>query len=252
MLTIINDILDFSKIEAGKMMIESIAFDLRETVKNAVTLLTPRAQEKKLALNYSIAAEVENRLMGDPSRLRQILVNLLGNAVKFTEKGVVLLRVTPDGGTSEETRVEFAVQDTGIGMSDAVQKALFQSFTQADSSTTRRFGGTGLGLAICRRLVELMGGSISVASAPGKGSTFKFTLPLAKQSRTPSVLTPLISGDAAPPVALSVPNDIRILFAEDNRVNQCVAVKQLAKLGYRNVDVVENGREAIEAWQRGG
>lgn len=252
LLSIINDILDFSKIEAGKLMIEKVGFDLRETVKNSVAVLTPRAKEKQLQLNYSISPDVDTLVMGDPTRLRQVLLNLLSNAVKFTEKGSVSLQVTPNGGTGNEVRLQFTVQDSGIGMSEAVQKMLFQSFTQADSSTTRRFGGTGLGLAICRKLVELMGGAIAVTSTVGAGSTFQFTLPFVKQLQPAPAPKRENFSAAATVTPSAVGNGIRIILAEDNKVNQLVAKKQLGKLGYHNIDVVENGREAIKAWQRGG
>jgi two-component system, sensor histidine kinase and response regulator len=254
LLSIINDILDFSKIEAGKMTFEKLGFDLGEIIKHAVELLSPRAQSKSLALNYSIEQNVGGQLVGDPSRLRQILLNLLSNAVKFTNKGEVFLKVTQLSETDEEIGLRFSVRDTGIGIPEAAQKHLFQSFTQADTSTTRRFGGTGLGLAICRKLVELMGGSIGVGSNLGKGSTFWFTLQFAKQK--PHDLS--INGSApkseslnnAPATLLSaIPNGIRVLLAEDNQINQVVTVKQLKKLGC-NVDVVGNGLEAVDAWRR--
>jgi two-component system, sensor histidine kinase and response regulator len=249
LLSIINDILDFSKIEAGKLMIEKVGFDLRETIKNAVAVLTPRAREKKLYLDYSIASNVENELVGDPSRLRQILINLLGNAVKFTEQGGVSVHVQSAEKAGGEIALQFTVEDTGIGMSDSVQKLLFQSFTQADSSTTRRFGGTGLGLAICRKLVELMSGSISVTSEVGKGSKFVFSLSFTRQPKTAPA--PAVHQASAAPSPASL-GGVRILFAEDNKVNQFVAVKQLNRLGYQDVDIVENGRDALKAWQRGG
>ena len=164
LLCIINDILDFSKIEAGKMSIEKVGFDLRATAKNAVELLAPRAQAKGLALHCQIAPDVPRQVVGDPSRLRQILLNLISNAVKFTDQGEVSLTITQTGESAEGVTLNFAVRDTGIGLSEETQKKLFQSFTQADTSTTRRFGGTGLGLAICRKLVELMGGTIGISS----------------------------------------------------------------------------------------
>jgi len=176
LLSIINDILDFSKIEAGKMTFEKLAFDLRETVKHSVELLAPRAKAKGLALNCSISPGVQTQLVGDPSRLRQILLNLLSNAVKFTEQGEVALEIKQLDETREDVELTFSVRDTGIGISEENQKKLFQSFNQADSSTTRRFGGTGLGLAISRRLAGLMGGEIQVSSRPGQGSSFSLVL----------------------------------------------------------------------------
>jgi two-component system sensor histidine kinase/response regulator len=249
LLSIINDILDFSKIEAGKMTFEKLDFDLRETVKNSIELLSHRAETKGLALNYVIDEKIHTQLVGDPSRLRQVLLNLISNAVKFTDKGAVSLEIMQLDKTNEEIKLQFAVRDTGIGISEEAQKNLFQSFTQADASTTRRFGGTGLGLAICRRIVELMGGSISVTSVLGKGSAFLFDIQFAKQKMTvPSVNGSVECSKAAVEFS-TVPNGGRVLFAEDNKINQLVGLKQLNKLGY-NVDIVSNGREAVEAWQR--
>ncbi len=254
LLSIINDILDFSKIEAGKMTFEKVEFDLDETVKNAIVLLLPRAKEKGLALNYVIQQDVHTRLVGDPTRLRQILLNLFNNAIKFTDQGEVALDIAQLGEKDGEIELRFSVRDTGIGMSEEVRKKLFQSFTQADASTTRRFGGTGLGLAICRRLVELMGGAINVTSEPGKGSTFWYTLPFAKQKPHDPVIDGSIARTEPPGGAQAMgfpaaPNRTRVLLAEDNKVNQLVGVKQLQKLGYQ-ADVAGNGLEAVEAWRR--
>ena len=254
LLSIINDILDFSKIEAGKMTIEKVDFDLGETVKNSIVLLQPRAKDKGLALHYAIHQDVHTRLVGDPTRLRQILLNLFNNAIKFTDRGEVFLEVAQLSEKDGETELRFSVRDTGIGMSEEVRKKLFQSFTQADSSTTRRFGGTGLGLAICRKLVELMGGSINVTSDPGKGSTFWFTLPFAKQKphdlvSDGSIAQPESTNGADAMAGSAAPNSPRVLLAEDNKINQLVGVKQLQKLGY-DVDVARNGLEAVEAWKR--
>jgi CheY-like chemotaxis protein len=254
LLSIINDILDFSKIEAGKMTFEKLGFDLQETVKNSIELFSPRAEAKGLALSYVINEEVQTQVVGDSSRLRQVLLNLLGNAVKFTDKGTVSLEIMQLGETDGEIKLQFAVRDTGIGIPEEAQKNLFRSFTQADTSTTRRFGGTGLGLAICRRIVELMGGSIDVTSTLGKGSAFLFNLPFAKQksavlpANASTAISECLSNVPAPEFS-AVPNGGRVLLAEDNKINQLVGMKQLNKLGY-NVDVVGNGREAVEAWQR--
>jgi two-component system sensor histidine kinase/response regulator len=253
LLQIINDILDFSKIEAGKMTLETIDFDLSETVKCTIELMKSRANDKGLALNCDIHPDVNTLLCGDPSRLRQVLLNLLANAVKFTEKGCVKLEVNRASETENEVNLNFAVSDTGIGISSEVQKKLFQSFTQADSSTTRIFGGTGLGLAICRKLVEMMNGSITVASTPGKGSIFSFTLSLSKQKSanpgSPLDLPKAIPSTTHTTTSEMADDDACILLAEDNTVNQFVAVRQLKKLGYK-VDVVNNGAEAVEAWNR--
>ncbi len=178
LLTIINDILDFSKIEAGKLDVEKICFNLVEQISESVQVLAHRAHAKGLELITDIDPAVPEYVMGDPTRIRQILTNLLSNAVKFTERGEVLLRVECAGGDENCRTVRFAVQDSGIGMDSAERQHLFQPFSQADSSTTRKFGGTGLGLAISRQLVELMGGQISCASEKGKGSVFTFEIPL--------------------------------------------------------------------------
>jgi signal transduction histidine kinase len=260
LLCIINDILDFSKIEAGKMRVEEVGFDLYDTVTGAVQLLAQQAQAKGLDLTCDIDQGIGPTLVGDPTRIRQILLNLLNNAVKFTGKGKVHLEVRRLGETNEEVQLRFAVTDTGIGLSEEDQKKLFQSFSQADTSTTRRFGGTGLGLAICRKLVEMMGGSIHVISSPGKGSTFWLTIRLGKskdacrptgQTTVPgggSAPLPESSGNGAEPPAIA-PNDSRILLAEDNPINQIVAVKQLEKLGYK-VEIANNGLDAVEAHRR--
>jgi signal transduction histidine kinase len=187
LLAIINDILDFSKIEAGKMTFERANFDLAETVHSAMALLAPRAQAKNIALTLALGQNVEPHLVGDAARLRQILLNLLGNAIKFTDTGEVALEINPVRETGGEIDLHFSVRDTGPGISEDAQRNLFRSFTQADSSTTRKFGGTGLGLAICRKLVELMGGAIGLQSTLGQGSTFWFTLSYGKQ---PTPLAP--------------------------------------------------------------
>ena len=257
LLSIINDILDFSKIEAGKMTFEKVDFDLVGMVKDSVALLLPRAQDKGLFLTQTIEPDVATKLSGDPSRIRQILLNLVGNAVKFTETGGVSLEIKQTGATDTEAHLCFSVRDTGIGLSEETQKKLFQSFTQADASTTRRFGGTGLGLAICRKLVELMSGSIGVNSTPGQGSTFWFTLPLSLAKK--STAAPPSNGTISSP---KFPNgehkngipaplyDTHILLAEDNKINQLVGVRQLKKLGFTNVDIANTGKEALEAWGR--
>jgi signal transduction histidine kinase len=252
LLSIINDILDFSKIEAGKMTFEKTGFDLTETVKNALAVLLPKAQAKNVALKCSLAEDVGVKLIGDASRLRQILLNLIGNAIKFTEQGEVALEITRVSEDDKEIVVHFAVRDTGVGIPEEIQKKLFHSFTQADASTTRRFGGTGLGLAICRKLIGLMGGSIGLNSTPGKGSTFWFFLPYTKQKgfAVPPVALPLkMSGDTVligPPTAIHT----RIILAEDNKINQMVGMKQLKKLGFDNLQLVGNGIEVVTAWQK--
>jgi signal transduction histidine kinase/CheY-like chemotaxis protein len=232
LLTIINDILDFSKIEAGKLDLELCTFDLHAVVEESIELVAPVAHHKELELCALVESDVPNGFVGDPGRLRQILLNLLSNAVKFTLAGEVTLSVRREESSSENARLRFAVSDTGIGISDEVQPRLFQSFTQADSSTTRRYGGTGLGLAISRRLVELMGGAIGVVSQPEKGSTFWFSvvLPLSNQvGRTAAV--PNLAGK-------------RILAVDDNQTNRRILEQQLGRAGIA-VTSASSGEEAL-------
>ncbi|MFZ3046558.1 MAG: response regulator [Desulfatirhabdiaceae bacterium] len=182
LLTIINDILDFSKIEAGKLTMEHVEFDLMTVLEDAIDLFSKAARKRQIEIGLLKDSNIVSPVIGDPVRLRQILTNLVGNAVKFTEKGDVLIRVQMMIQTDETQKLRFSVSDTGMGIAPEKQRLLFQSFTQVDGATTRRYGGTGLGLAISRRLVEMMGGEIGMESTPGKGSTFWFTLPLTKQT----------------------------------------------------------------------
>jgi two-component system sensor histidine kinase/response regulator len=253
LLLIINDILDFSKIEAGKMTFEQVDFDLKEIIKNTIDLMATLAQGKGLHLSECIQEGTATDLVGDPTRLRQVLLNLRSNAIKFSEEGSVLLEIAQTSEIDDEVEISFSVHDTGIGMSEEAQEKLFQSFTQADTSTTRKYGGTGLGLAICRKLVELMGGTIEATSTLGKGSTFSFSLQFTKQKsfvsidRAPTAvsgLSPATQTTADPASA----NGTRILLAEDGKTNQMVAVQVLKKLGY-TADIALNGREAVEAWR---
>ncbi len=181
LVSLINDILDFSKIEANKLTLEVIDFDLQDVVEETLRLVVEHAHSKKLYLEGILHPDVPVRLRGDPTRLRQILTNLLGNAVKFTEHGQVILRVSKRGESERQATLVFEVHDTGIGISAEARARLFQAFSQADSSTTRKYGGTGLGLAICKQLVGIMGGEISLESVAGRGSTFRFAIPLDKQ-----------------------------------------------------------------------
>ncbi len=251
LMTIVNDILDFSKIEAGGLHVEEIPFDLRVAVENAVTLFRPRAEEKRLTLDSRIAAAVPPMIVGDPVRVRQILMNLIANAIKFTAAGGVKVEVHT-AGDSISPAVLFRVIDTGIGIKPEASAKLFRAFSQADSATTRKYGGTGLGLAISLRLVTLMGGSIGMDSEPGKGSTFWFLIPAraaeapiadpeAVMERQTEPATELAAENAAAARAGS-----RILVVEDNPVNQIVASRALLTLGYVS-DVVPGGEEALEA-----
>jgi signal transduction histidine kinase/HPt (histidine-containing phosphotransfer) domain-containing protein/ActR/RegA family two-component response regulator len=236
LLAILNDILDFSKMEAGRLELEARDFALEAVVGSVATLMTPRAEAKGLSLTTTIAPDVPSRLRGDAGRLRQILLNLIGNAIKFTETGAVRVDVERAGAEGEHTLVRFAVTDTGIGIPEEAQTRLFEEFTQADVSVARRFGGTGLGLAISRKIVTAMGGEIGVRSAPGRGSTFWFTvgLPPAAGSVTPDT-------GREPSV-----RPLRILVAEDDLVNQQVAAGLLRRRDH-HVDIVGDGRAALTA-----
>ncbi len=237
LLTIIDDILDFSKIEAGRIELESVAFDLVEMVRDTADLFAPLARRGGLALHTHLASDVPARVQGDPTRLRQVLSNLLSNAIKFTPAGDVEVRVAVPAPGS----VRFDVKDTGIGIPADKLDRLFNPFEQVDASTTRRYGGTGLGLSISKRLIELMGGRIWVASEPGRGTTFSFTLPL------PTVAEPAEVRQApAPARGATGPASLRVLLAEDNLVNQKVALRMLQHFGIE-ADVAVNGREAVDA-----
>jgi signal transduction histidine kinase/CheY-like chemotaxis protein len=234
LLTIINDILDFSKIEAGKLTFEILNFDLREVVEDSIELLAERARDKGLELAAFIPEEVNTLLRGDAGRLRQVLLNLVGNGIKFTEKGEVFVNVSTLEETSTHLKFKIEVVDMGIGIQPEVQARLFQSFTQADGSTTRRFGGTGLGLAISRQLVELMGGTIGVESELGKGSTFWFTLELEKQP-------PGLMESRAEDLPLA---GLRLLVVDDNATNRKIIHHQILSWKMRNGSVA-SGPEAL-------
>jgi signal transduction histidine kinase/CheY-like chemotaxis protein len=234
LLTIINDILDFSKIEAGKLDLEKVDFDLRITVEDVLELLAEQAHSKGLELGYLMPADVPMWVAGDPGRLRQILLNLVGNAIKFTTTGEVVVYVSRTEETDQDTVVHFAVTDTGIGLSAEAQSRLFQAFSQADSSTTRKYGGTGLGLAISKRLAELMGGAIGVESTPGRGSTFWFTVRLTKRP------VPCAAAQSAP-AAL---RGLRVLCVDDNAINRAILEAQLTAWGM-HVECVADGPYAL-------
>jgi two-component system, sensor histidine kinase and response regulator len=233
LLTIINDILDFSKIEAGKMAIETIDFDLNEVVEGTAELLAEKAQAKTVELASWIHGDAPRHLRGDPGRIRQVLTNLLGNAVKFTQSGEVILDVRQVRGSEQFSLIKFSVRDTGIGIPHDAQTRLFQAFVQADGSTTRRFGGTGLGLAISKQLVELMHGEIGFESAPGKGSNFWFTVPLEKQAQQQQSLA-----------MASTLEGYRVLVVDDNSTNREIVHHQALAWKMRN-GAAENGREAL-------
>jgi two-component system, sensor histidine kinase and response regulator len=236
LLTIINDVLDHSKIEAGKVSIECVDFELRTILEEVAELLGPRAYEKGLELVCNVPPSLPDRLRGDPHRLRQVVTNLLGNAIKFTDQGQVVLQAERVAETPARATIRLAVTDTGIGIAKERQAAIFDSFTQADGSTTRRFGGTGLGLTISRRLVELMGGTLLVDSEPGQGSTFRFDLTFDKQASAPLV------PDELPPSL----HGVRVLVVDDNATNRKVLRHQLDAWGFRFTEA-GNGFEAVAA-----
>ena len=236
LMEILNDILDFSKIEAGRLTLEATDFDLWEVVESAIELHAARAAQKKLELVTQIREEVPSLLHGDPLRLRQVLLNLVGNAIKFTSSGEVFLDVLLDRQDDTTADVRFEIHDTGIGIEEDVIPRLFQAFTQADESTTRRFGGTGLGLAICRRIVETMGGRVGVRSTVGKGSVFFFTVSFLKHAAEEN-------GDDAERASL---NGLRALIIDDNETNRKVLHHQLDHWGVANL-AVPDGLAALEA-----
>jgi len=250
LLRILNDILDLAKVEAGKLSIETKPFILLDCVAGAIDLLMPEARRKGLELNCAMADDLPETVVGDQLRLLQIITNLCGNAVKFTEQGKVEVKVARGGATPEGKReFTFTVTDTGIGIPEDKRYLLFKDFSQLDESDTRIYGGTGLGLAISRELVERMGGKISCVSAEGAGSIFSFTLPLGEQSPAPP-------GSAAEPAMGVVPHPkggrrARLLVAEDEETTRKVFGLMLKQMEF-DIDFVADGRHAVEMWERGG
>ncbi|RAK06362.1 PAS domain S-box-containing protein [Halanaerobium saccharolyticum] len=236
LLSLINDILDLSKIEAGKVELEQKRFNLTKVVENIAEMISVRAYNKNLEMPLRIASEVPKCVIGDPERLRQVLMNLMGNAVKFTEKGQVFLDVKVDNSNPGKDRVIFAVKDTGIGIAESKHKYIFNSFTQADASSTRKYGGTGLGLSISKKLVELMGGKIWLQSQPGLGSTFYFSLPLETT----------VINNSEPDNELLQFSQFKILAVDDNSTNIFILKEILTDKGAA-VDTANSGREALEA-----
>jgi signal transduction histidine kinase/CheY-like chemotaxis protein len=268
LMAIINDILDLSKMEAGKLRIEAAPFSLREALASSIRPLGLSARQKGLALHTDVAADVPDAVLGDAGRIRQVLINLVGNAIKFTEVGEVVVSVSQqelflpsdlsqtqglfdDAGTAltgQALQLVFRVRDTGIGIALDKQQVVFESFSQADDSTTRRYGGTGLGLAICRRLVGMMGGELSLKSQLGKGSEFQFTLSLHTAPSTASATAPT----SVPPTAgdtkaspTSAPAALSVLVVEDHPVNQRLAIGLLQRMGHQPT-LVGNGQEALD------
>jgi signal transduction histidine kinase/DNA-binding response OmpR family regulator/HPt (histidine-containing phosphotransfer) domain-containing protein len=239
LLALLNDILDFSKIEAGKLELEHEPFKLRDTLGNTLHTLAARVAQKGVELAAHIVTEVPDDLLGDAGRVRQIVVNLVDNAIKFTSEGEIVVKVTPESITDDKAKLHFAVSDTGIGISSEEQKRIFDAFTQADASTTRHYGGTGLGLAISSQIVQVMGGRLEVTSQPGQGSTFSFTadFELADQQQ------------AAHPAALATLYQLPVLVVDDNRTNQIVCEEMLANWGMKPT-TVDSGKQGLEELDR--
>ena len=249
LLTIINEILDFSKIEAGRMQLELNPFELREMLKIALKLLGVRAYGKGIELIWQCHDEVPTWIVGDATRLRQILFNLVGNAIKFTNHGEVSLCVRKVSNSETSTVLEFSVRDSGIGIAEANHEKIFDAFQQADTSTTRRYGGTGLGLAISRRLIQLMSGEIKVESELGKGSTFRFQATFGiDESHAVSTVqeTAQFQDDS---ISVERMRPLNVLLAEDGLANQKLAVGLLKRWGH-TVTVVQDGSEAVKAWEK--
>jgi CheY-like chemotaxis protein len=247
LLAIVNDILDYSRIEATEMRMEEVAFDLGAAVGSVRILFEPRAAAKGLELQVKMAAEVPRMVRGDPLRLGQILINLLGNALKFTDTGSVRLEVNLAGEQTDGVTILCRVIDTGIGIDTSTAARLFAPFTQADSSISRRYGGTGLGLAITYRLLSLLGGSVGVESRPGQGSTFWFLLPLKLPAKE---AVPASQPAVAGPLLPEVPGcGRRVLIVEDNPINQIVALRAVTGLGYE-AELAPRGEEALAAFGR--
>jgi PAS domain S-box-containing protein len=252
LLTVINDILDFSKIEAGKLLFEMLDFEPRTVVEEMVAMLLEQTHVKKLRLSATVAPDVPVAVRGDPGRLRQVLTNLVSNAVKFTPQGGVDVRITKESESDTHVVLRFEVDDTGIGVPEEARACLFQPFSQVDASTTRKHGGTGLGLAICKQLVNLMDGRIGCDSVPHQGSTFWFTARFEK----PSPALPLHDvsleiiqkpiNPLASQLSEGVRRRMRVLIAEDNAFNQKVVLRQVREMGF-GADAVANGLEALKA-----
>ena len=266
LLRIINDILDFSKIDAGRLEVERVPFSLRELMADVRGMLREQAGVKNLELRMEIADDIPDCLLGDPLRLEQVILNLAGNAIKFTQEGHVLIRAARRSAAADRAALLFEVEDTGIGMTQEQLGLLFTPFTQADTSTTRKFGGTGLGLAISRSLVDLMGGEVWAESLPERGSRFSFTVALDLPTDETACGTAAAEGGDARDAGIALPaappptdaddeaghsslRGVRVLLAEDNEINQMIAVELLARQGIE-ADVAENGQEALEALRK--
>jgi two-component system, sensor histidine kinase and response regulator len=237
LLALVNDVLDLSKIEAGKLVLESADFDLRETVESALEPLVVKARAKKIELASLVYRDVSTAVRGDERRLRQVITNLVGNGVKFTERGEVVVRVVKESEPGDEQVVKVSVTDTGVGIPAEAQKRLFQAFSQADGSTTRRYGGTGLGLVISKQIVESMGGTIGMSSEAGRGSTFWFTVTLQRQVVRPSARSGTLSG-------------VRVLIVDDNETNRRILHHQLSTWGMKDEEAA-GAEDALDRLRRG-
>jgi CheY-like chemotaxis protein len=247
LLSLINDILDLSKIESGKVELEYADFSLRKAIQDIVTIQKSRFFEKQLQLKQEIAFDLPEVVSSDQLRVKQILINLLGNAIKFTDQGSITIAVSVLERESNRALIRITVSDTGIGMTPEAMQKIFDPFVQASASTTRLFGGTGLGLSICRRLAELMGGAITVESEPGNGSSFHLDLPYT--CRNYRTIQP---DNAVQPSAIQrAEQSLTVLIAEDNQLNQRTLEVIMMKVGHRPV-CTNNGQEAMERWRSGG
>jgi CheY-like chemotaxis protein len=240
-MALLNDILDFSKIEAGKLELDHAPFQLRDMLGTVLHSLAARAAQKGLELAVRIAPEAPDDLIGDAGRLRQIMVNLVGNAVKFTDRGEVVVEVSANETTEKRAKLQFAVRDTGIGIMPEQEQRIFKAFTQADASTTRQYGGTGLGLAISSQLVELMGGRLRVESQAGRGSTFHFTVQFARA----------LGAQQSVPAEIDTLGDLPVLVVDDNRTNRIICEEMLANWGMKPT-AVASGQQALDEFDRAG
>ena len=244
LLNVVNDILDFSKVEAGQIELENITFSVKNTIKEVVKILRFKSDQKNIFLKHNISNNIPSFLIGDPLRIKQILINLINNAIKFTSSGGIEVNCELVSINLKKAKLKFTVVDTGIGISEEATKRLFQSFTQADASTTRKFGGTGLGLAISKSLSEMMNGEIGVDSVEGSGSSFWFTVRLELASEDGAKVS------AESEIDELKSKDINILVAEDYAINQRVARFLIEKLGHK-LDIAENGKIAVEKYKTG-
>ncbi len=244
LLSVVNDILDFSKVEAGQIELENITFNLQKVIDEVVKMLKFKSDQKDLFLKYEVDKNIPTFLVGDSLRVKQILINLINNAIKFTSKGGISIDCKLESNTGDDVIIKLAVKDTGIGISEKAQEKLFESFTQADASTTRKFGGTGLGLAISKSLTKMMKGEIGVVSTEGDGSSFWFTICIKKAT---SKDIPIETNEKVLSTAI---RSLNILVAEDNSINQRVARFIIERLGH-NIEIAENGEVAIEKFEVG-